>query len=173
MASKPILPKQRLFIAAYVDCLNGAEAARRAGYSPKSAAVQASTLRSQDHIRKEIDRLLEKQSRMGKDEILAKLERQANADISIFFDAHGTLLWDVVHKNGDLIQRIWVTAEGPRLMLHDSQKALELLGKSKALFVEREIWKELEGMEIRDGGKGNGKAPRRALARASREAAGD
>ena len=171
MAGKQILPKQRKFIAAYVDCLNGAEAARRAGYSPKSAAVQASELRAQEHIRKEIDRLLESQSRMGKDEILAKLERQANADIALFFKP-GTLDLDpeMVHKHGDLIQRIWRTAEGDRIMLHDSQKALELLGKSRGLFVERTIMEEMDGMEFVDG---NGKVPRRALARASRQAAGD
>lgn len=169
--AKSFPPRQRKFIACFVECLNGAEAARRAGYGVAGARQRAEELRSDPRIAAEIDRLLDKQLRMGEGEILARLERQATSDISIFFDAEGGLRWDEVLKNGDLIQRIWKTAEGWRLVLHDPQKALELLGKSKAMFVERTLVEKLEGLEVVD--TGNGKAPRRSPARAARAAAGN
>ena len=163
-----ILPKQHKFIQAYVACLNGSEAARRAGYSPHSAHVQASELLAKPEIREEVDRLIKLQSRMPKEEIIARLERIATADISIFFLPGGLELdYEAIKQNGDLIQSIWVTKEGPRLRLHDSLGALELLGKKEALFVERTLVSDLEGMEIKDA-KSNGKAPRRSSAPAPR-----
>lgn len=162
---KALLPRQRAFIEAYVVCLNGEAAAAKAKYKYGAA----SGLLANPAIRSEVDRRIEAQSRMPASEILARLERQAHASIADFLKP-GTLEIDptAVHEHGDLIQRLWITAEGPRIMLHDSQKALELLGKSRALFIERQILNDMEGMDIV-----NDEAPPHSRPRAARKAAGD
>jgi hypothetical protein len=117
-------------------------------------------------IKAEIERLMEERPRFGEGKIIALLERQAEASVSLFLKP-GTLDVDPdkVHEHGDLIQRIWITAEGPRIILHDSQAALKLLGQARGLFVERTLLEDLEGMEIKDD---DAKAPGRKAPRASR-----
>ena len=143
--------RQTAFIRHYAACLNGSEAARRAGYSPKSAAQTASDLLARKDVRRKIQKILDDRIRMGEGEIIARLERQTEASMGLFLKP-GSLELDVdsIHHHGDLITRIWFTAEGPRLQLVDSTKALELLGKTRALFVERTLLDKLSGMEIAD-----------------------
>lgn len=141
--------KQRAFILAYLACLNGAQAAIQAGYSRKRAKITAAELLRKPHVRQEIDRLIDASFRMSGAEVIARLERQADATIALFLKP-GTLELDpeALHEHGDLVSSFWMSAEGPRIRLHDSQKALELLGKTRALFVERAILSDLEGMDI-------------------------
>jgi hypothetical protein len=169
VGKKGLLPRQAKFVQEYVDCLNGAEAYRRAGYKMSGPYANAHYLLSDPKIRAEIDKRINAQTRMQASEILARLERQAQASISMFLKP-GTLEIDpeAVHKHGDLIQRLWITAEGPRIMLHDSQKALELLGKSRALFIERQILEQMGDMDIVED-----EAPTPPHTRTSRKAAGD
>ena len=171
MAKKGLLPRQAKFVREYLTCLNGAEAYRRAGYKvAPDGHAGAGYLLNDPKIRAEIDRRLnDPKTRMQASEILARLERQAKASISMFLKP-GTLEIDpeAVHKNGDLIQRLWITAEGPRIMLHDSQKALELLGKARALFIERQILEQMGDMDIVED-----ETPTPPRARTSRKAAGD
>lgn len=62
--SKPtakLTPRQAEFVRHYRECLNATEAARRAGYSPRSANVTASRLLSwYPHIREAIGQSLER-----------------------------------------------------------------------------------------------------------------
>tara|TARA_B100000886_G_C20295034_1_gene437145 strand:+ start:421 stop:717 length:297 start_codon:yes stop_codon:yes gene_type:complete len=51
-----MLERQRAFAAHYAETGNGAEAARRAGYSHKSARQTASTLKSKKGIKEAIER---------------------------------------------------------------------------------------------------------------------
>ncbi len=51
-----MLERQRAFAAHYAETRNGAEAARRAGYSHKSARQTASTLKSKKGIKEAIER---------------------------------------------------------------------------------------------------------------------
>src|SRR3990167_9489358 len=99
--AKSFPPRQRKFISCFVECLNGAEAARRAGYGVAGARQRAEELRSDPRIAAEIDRLLDKQLRMGEGGVLARLERQATSDISIFFDAEGGPRWGEGLKKGE------------------------------------------------------------------------
>lgn len=166
MGKKGLLPRQAKFVEEYVACLNSHEAARRAGYKEGGGA---SFLLNNPQIRAEIDKRLNAQSRMSASEILARLERQSQASISMFLKP-GTLEIDpdAVHKHGDLIQRFAQTAEGPRIYLHDSQKALELLGKSRALFIERQILEQMGDMDIVED-----EAPAAPRSRTARKTAGD
>ena len=81
--------KQQRFIEEYLKCLNGSEAARRAGYSVKCAYQQAHENMRKPKIRSAIDQALEAQHlawkaeqerRMDQQhaEIMARLHRRLN-----------------------------------------------------------------------------------------------
>ena len=173
---RPLLnDRQKAFCRHYANCLQGKKAAILAGYKDgPSADVTASELLAMPKIRAEVDRLITAQSRMTGEEIIARLEKQATATIALFLKP-GTLEIDpaAVHQHGDLIQRIWITAEGPRITLHDSQKALELLGKTRALFIERAILNDLEGMDVVESSNGDGETPAYSRPATSRATGGD
>jgi phage terminase small subunit len=82
---KPLTRKQRVFVAEYLKVWNASEAARRAGYSEKTAySIGWENLRKPE-IQAEIDRRLE-DIHMGANEALAILAEQARGDIGEFFD---------------------------------------------------------------------------------------
>ena len=56
LESTLLTPKQQKFVQEYVVCLNGTEAARRAGYSHKTARQIASENLTKPYIRAAIDR---------------------------------------------------------------------------------------------------------------------
>ena len=74
--------KQRAFIDHYLVCLNATEAARLAGY--KSPRQMGSENLSKPYIRQQIDKRL-KSKTMTADEVIARLDEQARADIGVFF----------------------------------------------------------------------------------------
>jgi len=130
--------KRRIFIEEYLECWNGAEAARRAGYKyPKRAASFLLTIPDlQEVIAKRI-----KEKAMGADEVLARLADQARASITNVIEPTGkrTFLIDTekVAEFGQLIKKIKHTKYGVEIELYSSQQALELIGKHHGLFKER------------------------------------
>lgn len=77
--------KRRAFVEEYLQCWNATEAAKRAGYSERTARQQGSRLLSNVDISQEIqDRLQELQ--MGANEALALLADQARGDLGEFMD---------------------------------------------------------------------------------------
>lgn len=73
----PLTDMQETFCEAYVTCPNGAEAARRAGYLPRSARKQACRLLRKANILKRIAELrvdLGAGNRIDRDTVMAKLE---------------------------------------------------------------------------------------------------
>ena len=81
--------KQQQFIEEYSKCLNGSEAARRAGYSVKCAHQQAYENMRKPKIRSIIDQALEAQHQAWEaeqerimaqqhDEVVARLHRELN-----------------------------------------------------------------------------------------------
>lgn len=86
---KKLSPRQRLFPHEYVIDLNATQAARRCGYSQKTARQQGARLLSKVAIKKAIARLLEK--RIGKlvmtrQEILEELSIVGRFDLKNYFE---------------------------------------------------------------------------------------
>jgi hypothetical protein len=76
--------QQEIFVSEYLACWNAAEAARRAGYSTRTAKAQGLNLLKTPKIAERIaERIAEKA--MTADEALTLLTEQARADIGIFF----------------------------------------------------------------------------------------
>lgn len=75
--------RESAFVEHYLSCRNAAEAARRAGYSAKSARQIGSENLSKPHIQEEIARFTEAAG-MSKEEVLAGLVEHATASMGDF-----------------------------------------------------------------------------------------
>lgn len=107
-----LTPKQQIFIDEYLISLNASEAARKAGYSPKTAFRTGQENLQKPAIQKAIqDRLQEKQ-----DELIAKQDELME-------------FWTVTMRND---------TEDTRNRL----KASEMLGKRYALFTDKIAYSE-------------------------------
>lgn len=83
--TKPLTNKQKLFIDYYLQCWNAAEAARRAGYSERSAYSQGWENLRKPEIQSAISARLD-EAHMSADEALAILASHARGDIGEFLD---------------------------------------------------------------------------------------
>jgi phage terminase small subunit len=152
---KKLTPKEKVFIEEYIRCWNGAKAARLAGYSPKTARETAYELLTKPHIKEHMEERL-KDIRMGTNEIYARLSEMARADIAEMIEAVDIpvldrkgehvgerpairLKPDALEKYGHLIKAVTPTINGDyRIELHSVQSALELMGKTWSIFVDRD-----------------------------------
>lgn len=143
--------KQKLFCKEYLVDLNGKQAAIRAGYSVKTANEQASRLLTNVNVQvylkemvngkmKDVDDLSQK--------IINELNKIAFADIKDFmkFDKDGVEFKNSEDVDGTILNEVSSqTIESDKgnlrtnlkIKLHDKMKALEMLGKYKALFTEK------------------------------------
>jgi phage terminase small subunit len=143
--------KQQVWLEEYLQCWNGAEAARRAGYAcPYQSAHDNVT---NPKIQAEIKARLSLKA-MSADEVVMRLADQARGSIEDFItiDPAGSGVWRVDLEKAKqrgvlhLIKKLWVDGEGHvRIELQDQQRALELLGKAHGLFIERS---EVETVEF-------------------------
>lgn len=161
MAERKLTARQKKFIAEYVQCLNASEAARRAGYSEKTAYSIGSENLRKPEIYNEVQRLF-KEHAMSPEEIVGRLAAQARGDVGDFLDPDTmTIDWKRAKEAGKthLIKKLKQTTttytdkngDGQdthifEFALHDSQSALVHLGKTLAMFVNRQ---EVTG---KDGG---------------------
>lgn len=132
--------KQRAFVRHYVACLNGAEAARRAGYSPTTAREMAHENLTKPHIRAAIDAAMA-EATMPRNEILGRLTAQARADLGDFFSGSGRgVKLDIKSAKTaglmPLVKKYSKTKQGVSIELHDSQAALIQLGKHHKLWTD-------------------------------------
>lgn len=154
-----LTPRKRQFVREYLIDLNGAQAAIRAGYSPKGASVTGSQLLADPNIKELITAASNK--RAAKTEIdaewlLRDLAQQAQADVADLYNTDGGIKpvseWPLVWRQG-LVAGIDTAKSDDgvvvtRIKLADRTKIRELLGKHTTVgaFTDRI---ELTG---RDGG---------------------
>lgn len=135
--------RQRAFISYYLECWNASEAARKAGYSAKTARQMGAENLSKPSIREEIDRRL-KALAISADEVLARLQAQATASMAEFvnvnqetgqpaIDLREAQKADKLH----VLKKISITDKGLTIELYDAQGALQLLGKYHGLFTDK------------------------------------
>lgn len=132
--------KQQAFVDAYLDCLNASEAARRAGYSEKTARQQGQRLLTNVDIAAAVQAGFKVRA-MPEDEVIARLSMQASADVRELynFDEEGNVSGLRLHRDAPLhlIRSITPTRYGNKIEVHDQQAALVHLGKFHGVFVER------------------------------------
>ncbi len=146
--------KQRVFIEEYLQCWNAAEAARRAGYSERTARIQASKLLTKTNIQEEIQKRISEKA-MSADEVLLRLGDMARGDLGDFVDIESMSYHLSLQKAKELglthlikkvKQRTVITQKKDgdeeeqhyiEIELHDSQAALEKLGRHHKLFTDK------------------------------------
>lgn len=140
--------KQQLFARHYVVTLNGTRAAIAAGYSEASAAAQASENLRNQKIKRYIEKLFNA-GKMGKDEVIGRLQALANADVGNYLETvkvlrngvevtewRFNLVKAINDGNTSLIKSIKRDRYGVVVELHDKVKTLELIGKHHRLFAD-------------------------------------
>lgn len=155
---RKLTAKEKVFVAEYLKCFNGAEAARQAGYSKRSIYSIAYELLRKPEIRAELDKRMA-EVHMSSVEVLARLSDHARGshrpfvkisdDGFVYFDFSNPEALNNLHlvkkietkrtrrtegrgENAQEWEDEWVKVE-----LHDPQHALEMLGKYHKLFVEQ------------------------------------
>lgn len=128
--------KQRTWLAKYLQCWNGAEAARYAGYVfPRHSAAENLAKRYiQDAIKGHLAA-----AGLTPELVLSELLAQATFDLGSIVGKGGVIdLQDAkAHGLTRHLKSIAWTKGGIRIEAYSKQRALELVGKHLGLFVER------------------------------------
>jgi phage terminase small subunit len=154
---RPLTGKQQRFIDEYLIDLNSTQAARRAGYSPKTAAKIGSENLQKPDVQREIAR--RKQETAGvagvtRERVLAELAAIAFSDVRELYDESGRLrpIKDLDAQvaasiAGIEVEETWEEGAKDKPPLYtttrkikrwDKNKALEMLGKHLGLWIERD-----------------------------------
>lgn len=155
MAEPKLTPKQAAFCAEYLVDLNATAAAKRAGFSQKTANEQAVRLMGLAHVQAEIQRLMTERSKrteITQDGVIREIAKLAFGDIRKLFDENGALLpvqqWpddiapavssveidELFEGFGENRVQIGHTK---KVKFWDKAKSLEMLGRHLKLFVDR------------------------------------
>ena len=150
MANRPLTPKQAAFVQEYLVDLNGAAAARRAGYKAKNADDLAVQLLRKTPVQGAIQAALaERTARTAvtQDRVVLELARVAFADMSrlvkfengqMTITETGQLSEDDRRALSELSESVTENGRTRKLKVHDKLKALELLGKHLGMFVDKQ-----------------------------------
>lgn len=123
---------------------NATEAARLAGYRGNDNVLRVRGAKNMANpaIKEELQKILRKTA-MEAEEVLERLTEQARLDISEFFtlkdygnSKRAEPNFEFIQKYGHLIKSIKYRKDAiyPDIEFHDSQRALELLGRYHSLF---------------------------------------
>lgn len=137
--------KQRLFVREYIKDMDAGKAAKRAGYSEKTAYSIGQRLTKNPIVIEAIAELMEERNqrlRVDSDWLLKRLVQEAQADIADLFNDDGSLLpahdWPEIWRKGlvagidiDEIRSPSGTLIGhtKKLKLADRTKRLEMIGR--------------------------------------------
>ena len=96
---KKLTAKQQVFVSEYLKCFNAAEAARRAGYSEKTARSVGLETLTKPYIKSQIDARLS-EIHMSADEALKLLADMGRGDIGDLIDDNGLLDIQTAREKG-------------------------------------------------------------------------
>ncbi len=156
---EPLTPKQKRFCVEYIVDFDGTKAAVRAGYSPKTAAAQASRLLKNVNVQIEIKRLIAKideKCEIKTEELLSDLKEISKTDIKELLTWDTKLVKIGVDKttgediydyrpvvqikdpsevNGKLISEVSLSPRGVlTIKTHNKLDAIDKLMRHKGLF---------------------------------------
>ena len=147
----PLNNKQRAFVEHYLTCWNATEAARRAGYSVKTANEQGSRLLANVSVQGAITERL-KDLQAGADEVLTRLTSHSRGNMDDFLSPMGLIDLVKAREAGVMAlikkvkQRTTTVSKSDgedfesheiELELYDAQAATVHLGRRHKLFVDR------------------------------------
>lgn len=154
--------KQQRFVEEYLIDYNATQAAVRAGYSVKTANEQGARLLAKASIKALVEEGMKKigsKLEITRERIAEELIKIGLSNIHDFAE-YGTrevvvgvddkgqpikemksiiLLKESAETDGTLVSEVRTTQTGVAIKLHDKMKALELLGRYKAMFTDKAI----------------------------------
>ncbi len=136
-----LTPRQHRFIEEYLVCLNASEAARRAGYSLKTAGEIGYENLKKPEIRSRIDGRLPELG-MGRSELLARIADIARGNINdcISFDRKGRAYIDLrkVKAAGKMhqVRKYKIGVQGVSVELYSALEAQDKLARILKLYTE-------------------------------------
>ncbi|MBU7314063.1 terminase small subunit [Paenibacillus oleatilyticus] len=143
-----LTPKQQRFVQEYLIDLNATQAAIRAGYSANTAKDIACENLAKPNIQEAIQTAMkkrEKKTEITAERVLKELGKIAFADLNSFVEVSADGKITVKPSNqidGTVLSEISesVTQNGRtrKVKLHDKMKALELIGRHLAMFVDKQ-----------------------------------
>lgn len=139
-AAGPASDRQEKFIREYLLDLNGKQAAIRAGYSPRSAEVQASRLLSNGKVAAAVAEEQQKRAertRIDADWVLTTLAEEKTADLAALYDDAGNLRpmreWPMAFRRGLVVGVETVHGDDGsvvrKVRLSDRVRHMEMIGK--------------------------------------------
>lgn len=128
--------KQQVFVEEYLITWNASEAARRAGYSEKTAGAIGHENLTKPEIAEEIARRVSDKA-MTADEVLIRLAEQARSEQSRYLTSEGiNLEMLIADGRAHLVKGIKETKYGREIEFYDAQAALVHIGKHHKLFTD-------------------------------------
>jgi len=130
--------KQRVFVEEYLACWNASEAARKAGYSPRTACFIGSENLKKPYIQERIQQRIAEKA-MTADEVLLRLAEHGRGDIGEMMTDDGALDLVTAKASGKtrLIKAVTESDKGLRIEMYDAQAALVQLGRAHGLFTDK------------------------------------
>ena len=130
--------RQKIFVEEYLTSFNATDAARKAGYSEKTAYSIGQENLKKPEIADAIQARLD-EKHMGADEVLTRLAEQARASFEDFLNDEGELDLLKARAAGKLhlVKKISCGRHGTTIELYDAQAAQALIGRAHKLFVDR------------------------------------
>lgn len=147
MTKRILTPKQQRFIDEYLIDLNAGAAARRAGYSPRTAARQGEYVVHFPHVAAEIARRMAaraKKAGITAEWVLERYRRIADADLRDLYDERGNL--KPIREMPDELATAIAGIESEhgvgattvkKVRRWDAVKALDSLARHLGMFVDR------------------------------------
>lgn len=145
--------QQQRFVAEYVKDLNATEAAKRAGYSKKTAHSMGSRLLKNVEIAEAVGKAQAKaldRADLSATRVLEEMRRLAFSNVQDLFDEHGDLrpIHELTREQAACIGSIEVIMKNAtagdgkvdrilKVKVWDKPKVMEMLGKHFALLTER------------------------------------
>lgn len=142
--------KQRVFVEEYLATWNATEAARRAGYSEKTARSIGHENLTKPDIAEEIRNRIAERT-MGADEVLVRLAEQARSAYAAYITPNGTVDMAGLVRDGKahLIKAIKETQFARNIEFYDAQAALVHIGKHHKLFIDGPTGDENDPIHIK------------------------
>lgn len=159
--------RERAFVEYYFICkFNGTKAAKKAGYSARSARQTAAKVLAKPEVRRVIDERLA-ELKITANEVLARLSDFATGSMDDLLDESGDLDIVMAKETGSVrfIKRLTITkrfakdgsvsSETTKVEMHDTLAALVHMGRHYKLFTDRHElvdWRA-EAIDLIRGGK--------------------
>jgi phage terminase small subunit len=126
--------QERIWLEQYLQCWNATEAARRAGYRWPNKIGPTKLDKFDVEIKERLDRMV-----MTADEALVRLSEIARGDWSKYINEAGNVEISRMVQEGKahLISKIRDTRDGRVYEFCDMQHAIEKIGETHGLFVNR------------------------------------